>query len=106
MFEVIQYEKQMAATQRLIELIAQGATATVLDPERAGNDDADQGGTIDRRQWHEDDVVAELLGQLSRGLDGQARLANPARAGQREEPHLGLAQETEDGGKLLLPPDQ
>src|SRR5215217_1103940 len=55
---------------------------------------------------HEEDARVELVQQIGRNLQPQARLARPPRPREREQPNFGAAQETRDLRELLLPANQ
>jgi len=60
----------------------------------------------DRGQRHDGGTVGEFLLQTLGHLQGQSRLADPPRTGEREQPYVGTAKERGDRCELLLPADE
>ena len=62
-----------------------GWLALLAHAERLGDRGGHQLGIGERRQGDEEDAVGEGVEQLGRGLQGEARLARPARSGQGQQ---------------------
>ena len=66
----------------------------------------DERRLADRRQLHEAHTVLERLDELGRCGDRQARLADSAGAGERDEPRALRPQQAQQVVELVLTPEQ
>jgi hypothetical protein len=60
----------------------------------------------DRRRVDEDGAVTQLRAELGRGGEREPRLARPARAGERDQPHVLTPQQACDGRHREPPADE
>ena len=104
LFEVVQHEQGRRFTQMLDH--------DVESPPRAFDAGADGGGDAREHELrlgygsegHEHcSLRVPVLQSLGHG-DGQSGLADPARAGEGDEPHLRRRQQGRDGGDVRLAP--
>src|SRR5690348_10112192 len=71
-----------------------------------GNRRRNQRRIANRRQGHKPHIPVELARAVVRDGDGEARLANATRTGQRQQANVAEAQETSDLQGLVLTPDK
>lgn len=76
------------------------------NPQRPRDGRSDEGIAVDWSQGHEPDAVREVTGDGLRSGDGEARLAHPTGARQRQQANVPLPQPIDDGGDLPLAPDE
>ncbi len=86
LFEVVEDEEELARPKVLGERVPQVVVARHREASRLGDRDEDGDGFARLRQVDEEDAVGVVLEDVRRRLDGQSRLADPARAGERHEP--------------------
>ena len=55
-----------------------------------------------RRQRDEADSAGKLVGDFARDLQGQSRLPDPSRTGERDEPHVRAAQQLTKSGSFVF----
>ena len=109
LLEVVEHQ-QRALADRGADVGAQGlGDRTAFDarqPERLGQRRRDVGGVGQRAEADERHAAGEIGVGLRRDLQRQARLAAPARPGQRQHAGAPAAQDAEDRGHLGVAPDQ
>ncbi len=86
MLTVVQYEEQLARAQDVGEVVYEGPSGRLLEAEGLGEHRRRQRCVARRGQIHEGDPVSEARRDHASHLHGQARLARPADAGQRDQP--------------------
>ena len=109
LLEVVQHQQQLLVPQVVPDDLAQRPAAGLPHVQRAGDGRGDEVRIARRRerlQGHEADAVLEVVEQVGRHGEGQARLAHPAGAGQRQQARLGPQQEAPDRRHLALPADE
>ena len=74
--------------------------------ERLGDLGRDQRRVLEARQRDEPGAVGELRREPVRELEREVRLADPARAGQREQPDVRVAQQLGRGRQVVLAAEQ
>jgi len=106
MLQIIDHQEQVAGAQRLAELDLGRGGAVRGQVQRLGEPEREEGGVAQGRQVDEGHAVGELdvAHSLMRHLQGKARLAGPADAGEGHQ--AGGGQRGVDGGALLHPADQ
>jgi hypothetical protein len=77
-----------------------------LHAQRLGDGGKHERRVGDRGELYERDPVLEGLQQLCGGGHGQARLADPAGPGHRDETASLASEQAREFGHLLLPPDE
>ena len=106
LLEVVEHQEQVFRPQRGGELLRRRPVGEFAQVQGVGDRRDDEVGIADRREGDEDRAVGEVRLQFGRHFDRQARLADPAGTGQRDEPDLGASQQVADGRELPLPADQ
>ena len=106
LFEVVEHEEEPARPEVRRERLAQVAIARDREARRLGDRDEDGGRLARVREIDEEDAVVVVLEGVRRRLDGQSRLADPARAGQRHEPDRVAAKQARQLLELGRAPDQ
>ena len=89
-----------------VEPLLDGLPSGLAQAQRAGDGGQRQGGVAQGREAHRDHTVGESAFQASDDLLGQARFADPARPRQRQQAHIGLAQQMRHRRFLTLPSQQ
>ena len=85
--EVVEQQQHLPAAQMRGERLEQRLAAHLGDPQRPRDGGRNQGGIAQRGQGHDEDPVGVGATEVLGHVQGQTRLADPARAGQREQPH-------------------
>ena len=98
LLEVVEDEKELAAAD------LRGSVA--LAAQALGNLGHDQGRLANRRELDEAHPVFERLDELGRGGDREARLADSAGAGERDEPRPLGPEQAQKFSELGLTPEQ
>jgi hypothetical protein len=80
--------------------------ALLLDSERLCDGRGYERGPAQGREIDEEDAVLESVGKIVSDLQPQARLADPAGAGQRHEPRALTPKESRDLCELAPTPDE
>ena len=78
----------------------------VFDPERLGEDRGDEIRILQWRQGHEGDTVGEIRPGTPGHLQGQPGLADAARTGQGQKPHVVATQEGRTSSTSSLASDE
>ena len=84
--EVVEHQQQPPLPQVVDHGVAQRPLALLPHPQRRRDGRGHEGRVGQRRQVDEPDPVGEGVEQLGRRLQRQARLADAARPGQRQQP--------------------
>ncbi|HET8631249.1 MAG TPA: hypothetical protein VFL91_27840 [Thermomicrobiales bacterium] len=84
MLDVVQHQERPPLAQGGVERRARVQPRHVPRPQRAGDGGEDERGVAERRERHPGDAVGEGGARLCGDAQRQARLAHPARPGQRE----------------------
>ena len=92
--------------RKLDEPLRQRPLAHVLQAERLGDGGDDQSGIADRGKAAKTDPIREVRCDPLSDREGEASLARPTRARQREEPDCGFIEERTNGSDLCLSPDE
>jgi hypothetical protein len=95
--EVVQHEQQLAVPKELDKITPRA--------DHARDRRQDERGVAHGAEVDEPDAVAEVADELGCDLEREPRLADPARAGERDEPRAASDQ-LEEVGQLLLPADE
>ena len=82
------------------------ATGCVRQPQRARDLAEDQAGVLDGSQVDEDDAVGEPRRRLGGHGEGEAGLADAGRAGEGEQPRVGLGERRHERREFGVPTDQ
>ena len=120
MLEVVEQEKHSPVVEKGANTVEHRQPCCLGEPQRSGESTGDHGGVTDRRQRDEAHAISVLALQVIGSLDGQARLADSAGAGQGQKAsgmradHRGGAgatvpsrcQEPHDLGDLAFSPDE
>jgi hypothetical protein len=101
---VVEHEQEPPRPQVVDQRFVDGPVGLVGQAERGGDGPGDQRRRGDRRQIDEPDPVRVVARQPVGDLDREARLADPARPGQRDQ--AGHGEERADLGALRLAPDE
>ena len=94
MLEIVEDEEWRLCCERVTQRL-QLAVRDIAETERGRDGRKDELRVGERGEVDEDGVVV-----LGRGGEGEAGLAAPARAGEREETHIRSAEERQDRGHL------
>ena len=100
LLEVVDDEQQPAAVEVGDEALLEVAL-DVEEPERPRDRADDEAGVADRLERHEDDAVRELVRGRRGDREREARLPDPSRAGDREQPDVVPAQQGHGLGDAL-----
>ncbi len=106
LLEIVEDEEQVFRPQRGGELFRRRPVGEFAQAQGVGDRRDDEVGIADRREGDKHGAVGEYYFQLGSGLDGEARLADAAGTGQRDEPDLGATQEIANGNDLLFPANE
>ena len=106
LLEVVEHQQHLPRAQETDEPLRQRSTAHVMQAERLGNGGDDQSGIADRSKVGEDRPVREARCDPLSDCKGEASLARPTWARQREEPNCGLIEERTNSSNLCLSPDE
>ena len=106
--EVIQDEQEFLLPQVPGECLVRGQAVRYGRAERAEHRLGHERRVFDRGETDEGDAVGEAPGgqRGPRRFDGEAGLADPAGAGEREEPRFGLRQQARDLPELPTAPHE
>ena len=85
MLQIVEQQQGLGRAQVGDEAGRKGLAAPFPQPPRLGERGNDQRGVMQGRQVHEGDAVCEAIRDAFGHREGQARLADPAGAGQREQ---------------------
>ena len=85
LLEVVEDEQHLAVAQRLGDAVDHGPVRLVGHADRSSDGRRDQLPFTDRLQRDEPDPVGEVVGGGRRNLQGQPRLADAARPGERQQ---------------------
>jgi hypothetical protein len=83
--DVVENDQQPPSAQPRHDALAQRCRVAVVDPGAGAHPAQHQRRVAQRGEVHERDAVRERLACLPRSLDRDAGLADPARAGQRQQ---------------------
>jgi hypothetical protein len=97
LLEIVKHQEMVVVAQRGPEIV-QHRPAIWPHAERGGNGGQDEGGLLHVREIHELGGV----GSRGDGADGGPGLADAARPGQSDEPHIITAQERLDQPDLAF----
>jgi hypothetical protein len=100
---VVEHQQDRAGADRLGQRVDRRAPRSLLHRQGSGHRRCDKRAVQERRQLHEGGYPGGT-GRRPGHLEGQASLAHPSRAGQREQ--AGRLQEPPDLDDLLLPADE
>lgn len=89
MFAVVEHKQQPPVSQPTRQGFSGRSCLAFGDPQRGRNGRADQRRIGHRAEIHPPDAVGEARLQVGQSLPRQARFADPARSGQRDEPVAG-----------------
>ena len=106
LFEVVEHEEEPARPEVRRERLAQVVIARDREARRLGDRHEDGGRLARVREIDEEDAVGVVLEGVRRRLDGQPRLADPARSGQRHEPDRVAAKQARELLELGRAPHQ
>ena len=101
---VVDHQQEPPTSERIGNRVDQGRVALWRDAEHGRDRSRDGGRVADRCELDHPHAVGELAGDLGPDLEGQPRLADPADAGQRDQP--ARPHELGDFGDDVLAADQ
>ena len=93
LLEVVDHDQQLAARRRLADRACSSSAPT-------------SARVVDRGERDEPRALGEPLAEPVRELQREARLADPARAGEREQPHVRVGEQPRRGSRSSLAPEQ
>jgi hypothetical protein len=86
LLKVVQHEQHVLVAQISLEASGKGAIRSFVDTQCLGNTRCDQVRLVHWGQLDKVHSVAKIVEQAASDLDGQACLADPGRADEREQP--------------------
>ncbi len=104
--EVVQQEQQLLSVELGLQRLAERRRHRLFDAQHSCDLGEDDVGVHRHRELDEERSVVELVDEVRRGLEREARLPGAARARQRHEPHAVVPQETAHGLELRLSADE
>jgi hypothetical protein len=104
--QVVDHQQPFLLAQGVLEGLDERVLGELVHAEHAGKGRHDVARVADGRQWHVEHPIWEIVQELGAHLEGQARLAGAAGAGQGEQAHVGAGQELDHLGTLYLAPDK
>ena len=104
--EVVEHEQERTVAQAPLQRLHRPLSATRVDSERLRHGPKHEIGIGDRRKLDEEGAVREVVRELPRRLDREARLADTADPGERDEPHVGASQQGTEPVELALAPEE
>ena len=87
-FAVVEDEQRALVADEVAERGGRPARRPILESERGEGRLDHERRVLDRRQLDEPDPVRELASRIARPAHGELRLADTARAGERQEPRV------------------
>jgi hypothetical protein len=105
-FKVVQHEQPCLAAQRRDELVSRGNPGCCGRAKRLEDRPGDHPRISDTAEVNKDRTVTETLGGYGRHSQRQARLPDPARSRERDQPHVVAQQQRADVTDLPLATDQ
>ena len=90
LLEVVEHDERLAPGEALGEALTQRTLSALAHAQRLGDGRHQERFVADRVERDEERAVREVLGKGIRSLDGQARLAGAARAGQRDRTRVSF----------------
>ncbi len=103
LFEVVEQEQHPLPLEPLRQHLERLLVARPPPADRPNDGFERRVRVPSRREVDEVDAVLETFDLVGRRLEGEASLPDPARAGQRQQPHAGRVQEIPDHAQLSLP---
>ena len=103
---VVHDEQHLLVGQRVDHPRADGPAGSLVQPQCARDLAEDQPGVLDRGQVDEDDAVGEARRRLAGHREGEPGLADARRAGEGEQPRVGLGERRQERGELGVAADQ
>ena len=101
LLEIVQEQERRATAAQVVgNGLHQRVIAALAHADGQGDGRCHQPRVGNRRQVHERDAAIEEVGQIGGDLDGEPRFAGPARAGQRQQPDVGIEQQAVDSREL------
>ncbi len=101
-FEVVDHQQHLPGTQERHDVGDRSPGARRAQPEGPGDRVDDEFGRVDRGQLDVADPVGEQRAEPLREVGGQPGLADPARPGERDEPHILVGEQLGQGGDLQI----
>jgi hypothetical protein len=106
LLDVVQQQLLLPGAQGFLQLLPQRSSSTLSDVKDLGDGRYHQCGIANGSKRHEADTIGKLVTHLRGHLQAQARLADTARAQQREQTHLGTGKLGAHRRDFLLTPQQ
>ncbi len=106
LLDVVEHQQQFTVSKRVRELLGRRSVAPSSDPKGLSHSGEHEGRVGDRGESNEGHAVRELGAEFFGHPDGEAGLAGAARTGQRQQAHIGAAQQRRDLDRLPLPSDE
>ena len=103
LLEVVDDQQNRSLPKLLDQIIENRSRARFANTELPGNERQNEFRRMNRRKRHEPDTGA--VGTTS-NFERQARLSNPAGAGERYQSHISTTQQFPKRANLMLPPDE
>ncbi len=85
-----------------VEEVEQRLVFGLPEPERV----ASTIGIANGGQWHEEDAIGEVIDEIFRHREGQARFADASRARERQQAHIGTPEQVPRSIHVLLTPKE
>ena len=100
LLEVVEHEQQLAAAEHGGQAFALGRAELLRDLRGHAR------GVVERGELDEVRAVGEVRRAPVRELEREVRLADPARPGQREQPHVRVGEQLGGGREIVLAAEQ
>jgi hypothetical protein len=103
---VVDQDEQPTARESPREVVHRHPARVLGDAERLRDGRQHERRIPQRRQRYPEHAVGKVVGYIGSGLQGEPRLARPARTRQRQEPHVRLEQQAPHRGQFRVSPDK
>jgi hypothetical protein len=104
--EVVEQHEPVTVREARRECLLERHAAALGQADRPSDRWQHERGVCERGERHEERAVGKPRGSRARHLEREARLADPAAAGQRHEAHVRAGEERDDRIHLLIAADE